>query len=95
MANRGGIREGAGRPKGSQNKITKDLKNMILGALSDVGGQSYLARQAIENPNAFMALLGKVLPTTLSAEAENQIMIESVQFRFSDEANQNSKRLDS
>jgi hypothetical protein len=57
---------GQGRPKGSKNKATKALKDMILGALSDVGGQKYLERQAIENPVAFMSLIGKVLPTTLA-----------------------------
>ena len=32
------------------------------GALDDAGGQEYLATQAKENPNAFMTLVGKVLP---------------------------------
>lgn len=41
---------------------------MILGALSDVGGQSYLARQAEENPNAYMSLLGRVLPMTVQGD---------------------------
>lgn len=63
---------GKGRPKGSPNKVTKALKDMILGALNDVGGQEYLAKQAEENPSAFMTLLGKVLPSELSA-IENKI----------------------
>jgi hypothetical protein len=33
---------GKGRKAGVPNKLTKDLKAMILGALSDAGGQSYL-----------------------------------------------------
>lgn len=40
---------------------------MILGALSDVGGQDYLVRQAEENPTAFMGLIAKVLPTELKS----------------------------
>jgi hypothetical protein len=44
----------------------KALKDMILGALSDAGGQVYLEKQAHENPVAFMSLIGKVLPTTLA-----------------------------
>ena len=58
---------GVGRVKGVPNKVTKELKEMILGALDDVGGQAYLARQADENPTAFMALVGKVLPMTVNA----------------------------
>ncbi|NDD57163.1 MAG: hypothetical protein EBZ44_05545 [Verrucomicrobia bacterium] len=69
MANgHGGKRLKAGRRKGIPNKFTADLKAMILGALSDKGGQAYLARQADENPTAFMGLLGKVLPTTLQGD---------------------------
>ena len=48
---------------------------MILGALDDAGGQAYLERQAEENPTAFLTLLGKVLPTTLSGDAENPLKV--------------------
>lgn len=58
---------GRGRPKGAPNKTTKALKEMILGALDDAGGQEYLLKQAKENPSAFMALIGKVLPHELNA----------------------------
>lgn len=57
-----------GRQKGTPNKTTKALKEMILGALSDAGGQDYLARMAVEEPGPFMTLLGKVLPTTLAGD---------------------------
>lgn len=59
---------GKGRAKGVPNKITKQLKDMILGALDDAGGQAYLTAQAKEAPAAFMALLGKVLPSEIKAE---------------------------
>jgi hypothetical protein len=58
---------GAGRPPGSLNKTTLKLKEAILSALDKVGGDDYLAKLAIENSSAFAGLLGKVLPTTLSA----------------------------
>ena len=56
---------GGGRPKGVPNKLTSDVKAMILTALDKVGGPDYLARQAEENPAAFMTLVGKVLPMTV------------------------------
>lgn len=56
-------KRGPGRPKGAANKITKDIKQAILAAFDSVGGSDYLHRQATENPQAFMTLLGKVLPT--------------------------------
>lgn len=67
----------AGRKKGTPNKITKALKDMILGALDDAGGQDYLARQASENPGAFMTLVGKVLPLQLTGDKENPFYIQA------------------
>lgn len=55
-----------GRPKGSQNVITRDVKEMIVQALTNAGGEAYLTRQAKENPKAFLALLGRVLPLQVS-----------------------------
>lgn len=69
----GTVTKKAGRKKGTPNKISADLKNMILGALSAKGGQKYLERQAEENPNAFLTLVGKVLPMTVQGDAENPI----------------------
>lgn len=53
---------GLGRKKGSKNKFTAEVKDMILQALDKAGGVDYLARQAEENPGPFMTLVGKVLP---------------------------------
>lgn len=60
---------GKGRPKGSLNKVNSSLKGMILGALSDAGGKTWLAQQAEENPVAFMALLAKLLPLEFKQES--------------------------
>jgi hypothetical protein len=59
---------GKGRVKGVPNKVTKQLKDMILGALDEAGGQKYLMAQAHDNPSAFLSLIGKVLPAELKAE---------------------------
>lgn len=61
---------GPGRPKGVPNKITLEIRKMIEKALVDVGGADYLARQADENPVAFMGLIGKILPKDVNLTAE-------------------------
>ena len=68
---RGGPRAGAGRPKGSPNKITANLKQMILSSLDRVGGEEYLAKLAIENSSAYAGLLGKILPAVLAADVDS------------------------
>ncbi len=62
-----GTRKTGGRRKGAPNKLSGALKDMILTALDRAGGVAYLVRQSEENPVAFMALLGKVLPQTVAA----------------------------
>jgi hypothetical protein len=64
----GGPRAGAGRPRGSQNKVTLQLKEAILSALDKLGGPDYLVALGRENSSAFASLLKSVLPTTLATE---------------------------
>ena len=56
-----------GRRKGTPNRFSVALKDLILQALSDAGGLAYLARQAEETPTAFLALVGRVLPLQVKA----------------------------
>ena len=58
---------GPGRPKGVPNKVTEDVKTMIIKALHKAGGLSYLVRQSNENPKAFLSLVGKVLPLDVTS----------------------------
>ncbi len=62
---------GQGRPKGIPNKQTKALKEMIMGALHAAdpeGGEAYLTKRAVDEPKAFLALLGRILPAEVRAE---------------------------
>ena len=65
-----------GRPKGTPNKYTKELKEMILEALDHAGGAAYLCDQAEKNPSAFMTLIGKVLPMQVKAEHSGGTSLE-------------------
>jgi hypothetical protein len=65
-----------GRKKGTPNKISGALKEAILEAAEQAGGErgivGYLVVQAHANPAAFMNLLGKVLPMTIADTAQNE-----------------------
>ena len=78
MARPKGMAKTGGRQKGSPNRLTTDLKDMILGALAAEGGQSYLERQARENPVAFLTLVGKILPLTLQGNSQQPITFQVV-----------------
>jgi hypothetical protein len=62
------------------NKLTRDIKEMILGALSAGGGQKWLEEQMKANPVAFMTLLGKILPMQLTGSASEEIKISLVNY---------------
>ncbi|OFC61023.1 hypothetical protein BAE30_06300 [Acidithiobacillus caldus] len=60
---------GMGRKKGVPNRLTASVKQMILGALDDLGGQAWLTEQARADPRAFMSLLGRILPSEIQMDA--------------------------
>lgn len=68
-----------GRAKGTPNKLTGDLKAMILGALDEAGGQAYLLSQAHENPKAFLSLLARVLPMQVQGDKDNPLYIAKIE----------------
>jgi hypothetical protein len=72
-----------GRTKGIPNKLTGELKDMILTALAEAGGVDYLKKQAESSPTAFMSLVGKVLPLTVNGPGEDgahKLVVEIVRY---------------
>jgi len=67
---------GPGRPKGSPNKITSDIRTAIMSAFSEVGGQAYLVKVAHEDPKTFCTLLGKVLPMQVTGEGGGALVLK-------------------
>lgn len=65
-----GAEKTGGRQKGTPNKVTGELKDMILTALNRSGGVDYLVKQAESSPTAFLTLVGKVLPLQVNGAGE-------------------------
>lgn len=60
-----------GRQKGTPNKVTAELRDMVLQALEESGGVEYLKSRATDNPAAFLTLLGKVLPLQVNGAGKD------------------------
>ena len=71
-----------GRSKGVPNKLNADVKGMIVGALNSGGGQKWLEQQMVENPTAFMSLIGRVLPTTLQGDKDNPLFPSRIEMKI-------------
>lgn len=78
MANKGGAKPGerrGGRQKGTPNKITGELKTMVLEALDQAGGVRYLVDRARDTPGPFLTLVGKVLPLTVAGDPQAPLQV--------------------
>ncbi len=77
MAAPKGKRPPGGSRKGIPNKISADVRAMILAALERAGGEDYLLEQAAANPRAFLSLLGRIIPTQVTGPADKDLIPES------------------
>jgi hypothetical protein len=75
MAGPGAPKTG-GRQAGTPNKITTDVRAMVLAALDRAGGEGYLLAQAHDNPKAFLSLIGRIIPTQITGKDETPLIPE-------------------
>ena len=62
------------------NKVTAEIKEMALGALSKLGGEKYLIEQGRKNPVAFLGLIRQIIPLQLVGDKQNPIVVQIVQY---------------
>ena len=60
-----------GRKKGSLNRRTFEVKQMLLSSLTEVGGTKFFIKLAREHPTVYASLLGKLIPREVVAEVNN------------------------
>ncbi len=74
----GVTKAGPGRPMGSKNKVPGIIKEAVLQALNEAhpdGAVGYLKLQAIEEPVAFMSLVGRIIPTQIGGDPDNPLKV--------------------
>ena len=71
---KGSIKTG-GRKKGSINKATAEIKDMLRQALDESGGVEYFKAQARENPVSFNTLIAKIIPADVNAKINGKMTI--------------------
>lgn len=68
---------GAGRKKGTPNKVTADIRQMVINTLHAAGGEKYLLQQARDNPNSFLTLVSKAMPqnVNIGGQKDNPVVV--------------------
>ena len=75
MAGPGAPKTG-GREAGTPNKITREVREMVIAALDRAGGEDYLLEQSKENPKAFLSLVGRLIPQQLTGKDDAPLIPE-------------------
>ncbi len=65
---------GSGRKVGTSNKGIMAVREMVKQALETVGGVQYLMDRAYDQPVAFMALIGRLIPVMLTGDASAPVI---------------------
>lgn len=69
-----------GRPKGSLDRGGAQIREMIVTALTDLGGPKYFVHVAKTRPDAFLMLIGKLLPTQVTGPNNTPLVPPSITF---------------
>ncbi|GAA0809519.1 hypothetical protein [Cupriavidus gilardii] len=69
----GGKREGAGRPKGTPNKLTKDVREAILQVAEGLGGPEGMLRWAQTNEVNERIFWSQIYPKVLPKEVKAEL----------------------
>lgn len=68
-----------GRPHGSKNKFTRDIKEQVLQAFEEAGGKEWFKLLMKQNPGAACGMLSKFIPTQIQAEV---VVMKTVEINF-------------
>ena len=75
MAAKGQPKSG-GRKKGTPNRVTGEVRAMLLQALEDEGGVDYLREMARKQPVAFLSLVARLIPSELRASVDETVVLQ-------------------
>ena len=64
-----------GRPPGSKNRVSAEVRDDLLAAYEALGGAAWLEDLGRENPELFTRLLLRVLPAPIDAEVGGEPLI--------------------
>lgn len=67
-----------GRQKGTPNKVTRAVRELVVEALDDVGGKDWLIKLAKEDPKTFSGLIGRVIPTQIEGQLDTSVTFNTV-----------------
>lgn len=73
-----GAQKTGGRQKGTPNKLSSDIREVIKAAFDEAGGKEYLVTLSKSDPRTFLTLVGKIVPTAITGGDEDDAPIKQV-----------------
>ena len=70
---------GPGRPKGTPNKITANMREAFQQAFDGMGGVDALIAWGIENPSSFYPLASKLIPLQVTGKDGEELVLKFIQ----------------
>ena len=67
-----------GRPQGSRNKITKDIKACYMEVFQRMDGTKGLLKWAEEHPEVFYQQISKMLPKDIELKSDQELTINII-----------------
>lgn len=65
-----------GRTKGVPNRFTRDVREMLLNSLEQVGGEAYFVRSARRIPRSYLGLVGRLIPAEVTGKDGGPIEVQ-------------------
>ena len=80
----GGRRDGAGRKRGSKNKITAEIRDNVVDVFEKLGGIEHMKEWAETHPNEFYRMYSRLLPRPVELSGEDTA--QNITFKFFDQS---------
>lgn len=68
-----------GRPKGSPNKVSNDVRLQILGTYKKLGGDKFMLEWAKQEPTEFMKIYAKLIPREEKVTMDATVAIKQIE----------------
>lgn len=69
---------GSGRKAGTPNRITRKVREALIAAFDELGGEEYLVQLGRDDPATFARLLSRLIPNVIAARMDRDEVVHRI-----------------